>query len=78
VERLLARPEAAAAARALGVDVGGLRRAASTLSDRELSELARRASALESDPAAGLSRDVNDLLILFLVVAVLVLALKAA
>jgi hypothetical protein len=52
-------------------------RALATLSDAELRDLAVRARALEQDPAAGLSSDVNQLLIIFLIVAIVILVLQA-
>jgi hypothetical protein len=47
------------------------------LSSTELRQLAERAAALRGDPAAGLSSDVNTLLIIFLVVAIVILVLQA-
>ncbi len=73
----LAGPEVTRAAGALGQDSVALRRALPVLSDAELQDLARRAEALRVDPAAGLSSDVNQLLIIFLIVAIVILVLRA-
>jgi hypothetical protein len=78
VDRALSSPEAQRAARAVGADIGGLRRAAATLEDAELRDLAARASALEADPAAGVSdNDLRWLLYIFLIVAIVILVLQA-
>ena len=60
-----------------GVDVAGARRALATLSDAEIRDLAARARAVDRDPAGGLSKDANDLLVIFLVVAIVILVLQA-
>jgi hypothetical protein len=73
----LSSPQAGAAANALGVDIVAVRAAAPSLSDSELRDLAARAAALDRDPAAGLSSDVNRLLIIFLIVAIVLLLIKA-
>ena len=62
---------------ALGLDVEGVRAALPALSDAELRDLAARARALGSDPAAGLDKDIHDLLVIFLVVAIVLVVLKA-
>jgi hypothetical protein len=77
LRQLLATPEAGRAARLAGSDTGSLQAALSTLSDGEARELAERAAALRSDPVAGLSSDVNTLLIVFLVVAIVILVIQA-
>jgi hypothetical protein len=77
VRGVLSRPEAASAARLLGADASGLKAAAATLSDAELRDLARRAQALQADPVAGLTADVNTLLVVFLIVAIVILVLRA-
>jgi hypothetical protein len=77
VERVLSTPEAGRASSALGVDIQQVKSAARGLSDRELRDLAVRASALDADPAAGLSRDVDQLLVVFLIVAIVILVIKA-
>lgn len=74
----LSTPEAAAAARAVGADLDALRRAAPTLSDSELRDLAVRAGALQADPVAGVTdRDLRWLLYIFLLVAIVILVIKA-
>jgi hypothetical protein len=73
----LARPEVGRAAALVGHDGAELRRALPALSDAELRDLAERAQALRADPVAGLSSDVNQLLIIFLIVAIVVLVLQA-
>ena len=77
VEGVLSSREAATAAASLHMDLKDVRRAAGTLSDAELRDLAARAAALRSDPAAGLSRDVEQLLIIFLIVAIVILVITA-
>jgi len=77
VEGVLSSREAATAAASLHVDLRRVRSAAGSLSDAELRDLATRAEALRSDPAAGLSRDVDQLLVIFLIVAIVILVLKA-
>jgi hypothetical protein len=77
VGRTLDSPAARAAARQLGSDAGVLKASMASLSDRELRDLAVRAQALQSDPAAGLSSDVNTLLIVFLIVAIVIIVIKA-
>jgi hypothetical protein len=72
----LSSPRAAAAASAVGVDISMVRAAVPSLSDGELRDLAARAAALDRDPAAGLSRDVDRLLVIFLIVAIVLLLLK--
>jgi hypothetical protein len=74
---VLSAPEAAAAAAAAGTSVAELRGALSTLSDGELRDLAARASALSSDPVAGLDPDVKQLLVIFLIVAIVILVFQA-
>jgi pyruvate/2-oxoglutarate dehydrogenase complex dihydrolipoamide acyltransferase (E2) component len=75
--RVLATPAAERTAARLGVDIRDVRAAAATLTDAETRDLARRATALRTDPAAGLSHDVDHLLVVFLIVAIVVLVLKA-
>ena len=78
VERALSTPEAAAAARTVGADLEGVRRAAGTLSDAELRDLAARAAALQADPTAGVSdNDLRWALYIFLIVAIVILVIKA-
>ena len=77
LDRVLAEPEAARAAARAGASVAQLRSALATLSDSELQDLALRAAALESDPVAGLDPDVRQLLIIFLIVAIVILVFQA-
>ena len=77
VDSILATPEASAAAAALGQDTGRLRAALPALSDAELSDLAARAEALQADPVAGLDSDIRQLLIIFLIVAIVILVFQA-
>jgi hypothetical protein len=78
VERVLSTPRAAAAATALGARIDDVRSAVPSLGDRELRDLAQRASALRVDPVSGhIDADVNDFLIIFLVVAIVVVVIAA-
>lgn len=77
VERFLASPAAERGVRALGQSPGRISHALQALSDAELRDLAARADALDRDPVAGLSSDVNQLLIIFLIVAIVILVLQA-
>ena len=78
VERALSTPRAASAAAAIGVHVESVRAAVPSLSDAELRDLAARAETLSGDPAAGYREAwVNDFLIVFLVVAIVVLVISA-
>jgi hypothetical protein len=77
VERVLASAEGVRAASALGVDIAAVRAAVPALSDAELAELSVRAAALEGDPVAGLDRDIKLLLEIFLIVAIVILVLRA-
>ena len=78
VDRVLSSPQAAAAARSVGADLDAVRRAAPTLTDAELREIAARAAALDRDPVAGVSdSDIRWLLYIFLIVAIVILVIKA-
>ncbi|HEX6737452.1 MAG TPA: hypothetical protein VF310_04165 [Vicinamibacteria bacterium] len=77
VDAVLASPEAVAAAASLGQDAQRLRAAVPALSDQELRDLAARAEALQGDPVAGLDNDIRQLLIIFLIVAIVILVLQA-
>jgi hypothetical protein len=78
LDDVLSSPEAAAAAKAVGADLDAVRRATPTLSDAELRDLAARAAALQTDPVAGVSdHDLRWLLYVFLLVAIVILVLKA-
>lgn len=77
LDRFLASPAAESGLRALAQDSRTLSRTLATLSDAELRDLAVRAEALDQDPVAGLSSDVNQLLIIFLIIAIVILVLQA-
>ena len=77
VDRVLATPEAARAAASVGVDIAAVRATVPALSDAELADISVRADALESDPVAGLDHDIKLLLEIFLIVAIVVIVLKA-
>jgi phage-related tail protein len=68
---------AAKAAAAFGTDPSQLKMGLSHLGDAELRDLAGRASRLQQDPVAGLDHEVNELLIIFLIVAIVVIVLRA-
>jgi hypothetical protein len=78
VRSLLGGPEARAAAKGLGQDAGSLADAAATLSDAELADLALRSRTLAQDPVAGnLDPTIRQLLIIFLIVAIVILVFQA-
>ena len=77
VDRLLATPEAGRAASSVGVDIAAVRATVPSLSDAELADLSARAAALEADPVAGLDHDIKLLLEIFLIVAIVILVLRA-
>jgi hypothetical protein len=77
LNHVLSTPEASIAAARFGMDAGGIKSALSTLSDHELSDLAARAQALRTDPSSGLEHDVNQLLVIFLIVAIVILVIQA-
>lgn len=77
IESLLETREARDAMHSLGASPNGVRAGVATLSASELQDLAARARTLRIDPQAGLSSDVNTLLVVFLVVAIVVLVLTA-
>jgi hypothetical protein len=77
LDRALATPEAATAASSLGADLAAVRAAVPALSDAELADLSMRASALDTDPVAGLDSDIKMLLMIFLIVAIVILVLQA-
>ncbi len=77
VDRVLATPEAARAASSVGVDIAAVRATVPSLSDAELADLSARAAALEADPVAGLDHDIKLLLEIFLIVAIVILVLRA-
>lgn len=77
VQDLLATPLAATAAARVGADLARARASVATLDEAELRDLAARARALRRDPAAGVDKDIHDLLILFLIIAIVILVLQA-
>jgi hypothetical protein len=77
VRELLATPAASEAAARVGADLGRARASVAALDDADLRDLAQRARALRSDPAAGIDKDIHDLLVLFLIVAIVILVLQA-
>jgi hypothetical protein len=77
VQRVLATPQAAEAMKTLGADPGDVRAGVATLSTSELADLATRARTLKVDPAGGLDSDVNTLLVVFLIVAIVILVITA-
>lgn len=77
VQELLSSPAAAETAARLHVDLARVQAGAATLSDGELRDLAQRAQALDGDPAAGLDSDIRQLLVIFLIVAIVILVLQA-
>jgi hypothetical protein len=77
LDRFLSSPRAASAARILRADVGKVKASLAGLSDAEVQDLAARAETLTSDPVAGLDPDIRELLVIFLIVAIVILVLKA-
>jgi len=77
VDRVLASAEAARAASSVGVDIAAVRASIPALSDDELADLSVRVAALDSDPVAGLDHDIKLLLEIFLIVAIVILVLRA-
>ena len=60
LDHALASPKAVRAAKVVGVSIDQVRNSLSRLSDNELRDLTRRATALRSDPAAGHYHDADD------------------
>jgi len=78
VASVLSRPEAVRAVETAGIDAAALRAGLASLNDGELRDLAARAEALRVDPSAGaLDPDIRQLLIIFLIVAIVILVLQA-
>ncbi len=77
VRQVLATPQAADAMKTLGANPAEVNAGVAALSSSELQDLASRARALNVDPVAGLSRDVNTLLVVFLIVAIVILVIAA-
>ncbi len=77
VDRFLGSSSAVSAAASVHADMGRLRAGLGSLSDPELAGLAARVDALQADPVAGLDQDIRTLLIIFLIVAIVILVLRA-
>lgn len=77
IDQVLSAPQAEAAAAAVGADLGRVRAAVATLSDAEMAEVAARAAVLQTDPVAALDQDIKTLLTIFLIVAIVILVLRA-
>ncbi len=77
LDALLTSPGADKAAATAGLDVGRARKALPRLSDGDLSDLAQRAAALQSDPVAGYHDDVAGALVLVMVFSAMALVLLA-
>ena len=76
LELALRSPQAERAA-SQGLPVAETQRALASLSDGEIHDLAARARALGLDPVTGrFDADVEDMLVLFLLVALVILVLK--
>ena len=76
VDTALASPLAQEAAATVGADVNRLRAGVPRLSDAELRDLATRASALQSDPVAGMDRQMRMLVMIGLVLVIIILLLS--
>jgi hypothetical protein len=77
VQDVLSTPLAEEAAASVGADLDRVRTAAATLSDAELSDLAARASVLQSDPVSGaMSRNTRLLVMGALILIVIILLLS--
>lgn len=77
LQRVLSTPAAASTTAAIGARIESVRAAVPALNDEELRELATRAAALGSDPAAGYEPLVHDFLVVLLIVAIVVLVFDA-
>ena len=75
VQEVLSTPLAAEAASSVGADLGRVRAGVATLSDAELSDLAARASLLQSDPVAGMDRTMRLLVMIGLILVIIILVL---
>ncbi len=75
VQEILSTPLARETAASVGADLDRVRAGVASLSDAELSDLAARASALQADPVAGLTRDQRLLVTIALVLVVIILVL---
>jgi hypothetical protein len=75
VQNALSTPLAQEAAASVGADLDRVRAGVGTLSDAELSDLAARASVLQSDPVAGMDRNMRLLVMIALILGIIVLLL---
>ena len=75
VDAVLATPLARETAASVGADVETVRAAVPSLSDAELADLSARAAALQSDPVAGMDRQMRLLLMIALILVIIVLVL---
>ena len=75
VDAVLATPLAEETAAKMGTDIGRVRAAVPSLSDAELADLSARAAALQSDPVAGMDRQMRLLLMIALILVIIVLVL---
>ena len=79
LRNVLATPEAAAAATAVGTRIERLQAGLSTLSDQELRNLGVRAQALRTDPVAGYHEYAyHDFFMILLIVVLVAVLLSAA
>lgn len=79
VQRVLASPQAAVAAKAMGTRIERIQTGVVALSDQELHNLAVRAQALRGDPVAGYhDYMIHDLVTVLLIVAVVAIIVSAA
>ena len=77
VQDVLSTPLAQEAASSVGADLGRVRAGVSTLSDSELSNLAARASVLQSDPVAGRMDHNMRLLVMAALILIVILLILA-
>jgi hypothetical protein len=77
IQGALGTPAAEGAAKAMGVPLDRVRASVPTLTDGEVHDLAVRAAAIQGDPAAGVDPWVNEVLVVILIVAIVVLVLSA-
>jgi|SRR5579862_3253557 len=78
VRNVLGSEAVARVATKSGIDLARVKGGLPALSDGELHDVAVRAAALKVDPASGMESDVEDLLIIFLLVAMVILVVRAA
>ena len=76
LEGVLASEAGLQAARLLGSEPEDVRRQLSTLSDREVEDLARRASALRLDPVAGYHYELEHMLWIVLLVVLIIFVVQ--